>query len=917
MVRQVEVRLLGPPRVLRDGELVGFDTRKATALLAHLALSDRPRPRDALADLLWPDADLDSARGALRRTLSVLRSGIGAEHVEATRDHVRLLRGGGLTIDVDRFRQWRRDGGLVAAVAAYQGDLLEGFVVRGAPGFEEWLAGEAEGLRRELTAALSALALRQEAAGDLPAAVSSVRRWLAVDPLHEPAHQALIRLLAASGDRAGALAQYRECVRTLSRELGVPPLSETSRLYDEINRGTFEAPAPATRVPLPAATADEASAPAFVGRSRELQMLRDAYDAAGEAPRVVLVEGEAGIGKTRLVEELLSGLSPESPTLVTRAYEDEERLAYGPLVETLRARLRRDNEWVQALEPTTLAEVARLVPEIGRGRRDLPPPTTGPGAESRFLAAVWDALGAALAGPRTGVWFVDDVQWADEATRGLLSYGLRRLERHRALVVLVRRTPQDSTALIPILAAARAGGALTLPLERLGEDDVAELVGQLHRPGATSTDVRRLWETTEGVPLLLVEYLRAAPDPDGALPAGARTMLSARLAPTSETGRQVLSAAAVLGRSFDVDTVREVSGRTDEETVTALEELVRRGLLREREEDYDFTHDLTRAVVLEETSLARRRLLHARAAEVPGTPAAVRARHLQQAGQDLAAAHASREAAQEAAAVFAHAEAADQLRAALALGHPDRSAVLVELAEQQTALGEYAEALLSLETAAAASDPSELAEVEHRLGRLQHRRGDYDLALAHLESALGELPEERVAARAAVTADLSLAAYSMGQLERAHLLALAAQELAEQAHDVRSQCQVLNLLGILATVAGEPEAALAPLERGLALAEEADDPELRVAALNNLALALSASGRPERAVQPASAALALCAVTGDRHHEAALHNNLADLFHALGRHDEAMAHLKSAVEIFAAVGTEDEPRPGIWKLVRW
>ncbi|MGH3347290.1 MAG: hypothetical protein ACRDO4_09930, partial [Nocardioides sp.] len=81
--QQVEVRLLGPPRVLREGALVGFDTRKATALLAHLALSERPRPRDALADLLWPDADLDRARGALRRTLSTLRSGIGAEHLEA------------------------------------------------------------------------------------------------------------------------------------------------------------------------------------------------------------------------------------------------------------------------------------------------------------------------------------------------------------------------------------------------------------------------------------------------------------------------------------------------------------------------------------------------------------------------------------------------------------------------------------------------------------------------------------------------------------------------------------------------------------------------------------------------------------------------------------------------------------------
>ncbi len=259
---------------------------------------------------------------------------------------------------------------------------------------------------------------------------------------------------------------------------------------------------------------------------------------------------------------------------------------------------------------------------------------------------MWDTLLAALAGARPGVWVVDDVQWADEATRGLLAYGLRRLDGHAVLVLLLRRTPPEAAELRPIVAAARAGGAVTMGLDRLGEEDVAELVEQL-QPAEASPDVGRLWRTTEGVPLLLVEYLRSPYD-EGAVPAGARAMLTARLDPVSETGRQLLSAAAVLGRSFDVDTVREVSGRTDEETVGALEELVRQGLLRERETDYDFAHDLVRGVVLDETSLARRRLLHARAAAVPGSPAAVVARHLQQAGQDEAAARARLRAADEA-----------------------------------------------------------------------------------------------------------------------------------------------------------------------------------------------------------------------------------------------------------------------------
>jgi DNA-binding SARP family transcriptional activator/tetratricopeptide (TPR) repeat protein len=919
--QRVEVRLLGPPQVLRDGVPVGFDTRKATALLAHLALSEGARPRDALADLLWPDADLDRARGALRRTLSTLRSGIGAQHLEATRDHVRLRRADGLTVDVDRFRAARANGDAVAAVAAYGGELLEGLVVRDAPGFEEWLAGEAEGLRRELVAALAGAAAAQQDAGDLPGAVSSVRRWLQVDPLHEPAHQALIRLLAASGDRAGALAQYRTCVRTLSRELGVPPLAETARLHEEINRGTLTAGPTGPPPVAPASDVGAVAPPALVGRSTELRRLREAYGSVDAAARVVVVEGEAGIGKTRLVEELLRGLLPGTTTLVTRCYEGEETLAFGPVVETLRARLRRGAEWVGALDPVTVAEVARLVPELAAGHRTPPPAVSAPGAEARFLAAVWDAVGAALSGPRPGVWVVDDAQWADEATRGLLAYGLRRPDAHRALIVVVRRTPDASAPLRPVLAAARASGGLVLGLDRLAEADVAALVAEVSPGGAGATEVRRLWQTTEGVPLLLVEYLRVAADPTGDVPAAARALLSARLEPVSETGRQVLSAAAVLGRSFGIDTVREVSGRSEEETASALEELVRRGLLREREDDYDFAHHLLRGVVLDETGLARRRLLHARAAGVPGTPAAVAARHLLEAGQDLAAAHASLRAAEAAAAVFAHAEAADHLRSALRLGHPDRSAVLLALAEQQTALGEYAAALTCLQEAAASlpPDPAARAEVEHRLGRLQHRRGEYALADAHLRTALAGLPDDRFAARAAVTGDLSLAAYSLGEAERAHRLALDAQALAQEARDVRVQCQVENLLGILATAAGTPEAALAPLERAVSLAEGLDDPELRVATLNSLSLALAATGRPDRAVAPATVALELCVATGDRHREAALHNNLADLLHATGRPDEAMAHLKSAVGIFAAVGAaaDPEPQPEIWKLVRW
>ena len=131
------------------------------------------------------------------------------------------------------------------AAAVFRGEFLEGFGLRDSPAFEDWQRAEADALRRELAAVLARLV---ESSGD----VAVAQRWLELDPLHEPAHRALIRLYAERGDRAEALAQYRECVRTLSRELGVPPLAETTRLYEAISEGTLEAPT-LTRGQTPAA----------------------------------------------------------------------------------------------------------------------------------------------------------------------------------------------------------------------------------------------------------------------------------------------------------------------------------------------------------------------------------------------------------------------------------------------------------------------------------------------------------------------------------------------------------------------------------------------------------------------------------------------------------------------------------------
>lgn len=227
------------------------DTRKATALLAYLAVSEQPQRRATLAALLWPDNDEQKARGALRRTLSVLRTALGDRWLDAEGETIDLDRTG-VRVDVAEFRRAIRNGRIDDAIALYRGDFLQGFSLRDSSQFDDWQAAQADALRSEYAGALAQLTAVAERAGDLPAAIAHAKLRLALDPLHEPAHRDLMRLHARSGDRTAALRQYREAARLLDQELGVAPVSETRLLYEAIEAGTL----PATDAPAGVTTAE-------------------------------------------------------------------------------------------------------------------------------------------------------------------------------------------------------------------------------------------------------------------------------------------------------------------------------------------------------------------------------------------------------------------------------------------------------------------------------------------------------------------------------------------------------------------------------------------------------------------------------------------------------------------------------------
>jgi DNA-binding SARP family transcriptional activator/tetratricopeptide (TPR) repeat protein len=987
---ELTLALLGPPVVQRNGIPVSFDTRKAIALLARLAVTGREHSREQLADLLWPEADGAKGRASLRRTLSVTAAAVG-DGLTISRTAV-SLNPDALRVDVRDFETLvaRPDAAsLEQAVQLYRGDFLTGFVLRGCPDFEEWQTSVAEELRQSLARGLQRLVAACSADGELERAAGYARRWLQLDPLHEPAHQAIIRLHGWTGQRTAAMRQYRSLVRVLDRELAVRPLPETTQLYDDVRAGRLGPPpsrssaggvaAPAA---APEAKPDAAAAPGvlgpagmagsagiagtpepwpLVGRAAELAVLRGTWQATGPQGRVVAITGQAGSGKTRLITEFRAEAAggPQdhrgAAVLAARCHDGETALPFVLAADLLRTALVVRPDLPRVLPAQTAAMAGRLVPALATAYPDaVAPALDSPVAVTRLYAAIADTLLAATAGASaekvpSGVVIVEDVHWADSSSLGLLAYLVRRLGDWPLLLVLSWEAEQGGRLRVLRTAISEAEDAAlgeTIKPGPLGSEAIAAL---LDRDGMPRIDLARLMAETHGLPMLVREYieaLRSAGDDtqeqaDWWPPASVRDLLRTRLQAASEPTVQVLTAAAVLGRSNDADLLRAVSGRGEDEIVEAIDEALTRSLLTEippltanAAPSYGFPYDALRRTAYESATLARRRLLHGRAADIlarryerdpAATRAATVADHLQAAGRDAEAARWWWRAAERARELYAHAEARDRMVRALGLGYPQLPG-RIALGEELVVLGRYREALAEFESAAALAGTDEgdqegdramQASIEHKLADVHHRLGDWDLAESHL-AVVSELVSTAQPGRLArVEADRAVVAYRRGDSEQATAFGRAALSCARAAADRGATAQALNVLGMLAARAGDTAAAETYLRDALAEARQLPELGPAVAALNNLARLLAETGRVKEALAVAAEALELGSELGDQHRVAALHTNMADLLHADGQGEAAMAHLKEAAKRFASVDVGDAPRPEIWTLVEW
>jgi DNA-binding SARP family transcriptional activator len=644
------VRLCGPLSVRVDDRDVTADLpgRQGRLLLAYLAVNrERACPRGELIDVLWPEEPPAAAEAALSALLSKLRRALGDGALWGRSD-VQLTPGQPVWIDVEHAAATARraeaavhDGDWSAAGAAAE-EVLAACAGDFLPDCDgPWLREQRSTLDRLRVRALEAQADAALRAGAPAEAADAARAAAALAPFRESAHRLLMEAHEAAGNPAEALRVFEDLRRLLREELGTAPGPATRAVHDRLlhgrapaaRRAVGSAPAiPARRWPAPLESARGGHA--FVGRAAEASLLHDAWrEAAGGKRRLVVLAGEAGIGKTRLAAELAGHAHRDGAVALYGRFEEEAPAPYQPVVQMLRG-------WAggASLAPLAVrlgpraAELGIVLPEFG-------PATSGDGGSLRGLdlgaqrLRLFDALAALLAeiaGAAPLLVVLDDVHWADLPTLQLIGHLVRAPAPEGALFLATARAEEGSEALRTLLAGLRREGMLQrIDLAGLDAVETGALVSALGGRPATPAFVEQLHGETDGNPFFIEEVVHHLAGADGRLgeavaldeagvPEGVREVTGRRLARLGEPAREMLATAAVIGREFDFDVLEEVGPLRGDELVAALEEAVAALVLREDPERvgrYAFGHALMRATLYDGLSALRRARLHSRAGE--------------------------------------------------------------------------------------------------------------------------------------------------------------------------------------------------------------------------------------------------------------------------------------------------------------
>jgi len=616
---------------MASGQSLCLPRAKAAAVLGILALHPgQAFARDRLASMLWPEFPEDQARHNLRQTLFTIRKSVPGLDLVVDGDSL-ALPPSAVTVDVAEFQALvarATPEALTEASNLYRGALFEGLRVNERP-FEDWLLGERERLREMAVDAMRSLLAHHSASGSTAEAIQTALRLVAIDPLQETAHRALIGLYAAMGRRSCALRQYETCARVLKRELGVAPEPETTQLYQKVlrretrPRDSDSAPSSARGRLEPSRLHDHVP---LVGRKQEFAVLARALDGAWQGGGMsIAIVGEAGVGKTRLVEELADWAHRRGGrVLVGRSFEMEQGLSFGCWLDALRATVAGERRILEELDPTWRRELTRLFPDAS----GLGPAYAGaPDAYLQLFEAVARLVGR-LALHRRHVLVFEDLHWADEMSLRLLSFVVHRIGDLGALVVATAR--EEDVADLPHLRAlletlGRDARHIRLHLAPLSRSATGALTRALARPARDAATLasleHRVWTVSEGNPFVALEAVRALEENHPAseelrtgVSARVTEMIANRLDRLDEKASALVAAAAVIGREFESEIIMRAAGLNAPDTASGVEMLVRRRVLLARGERLDFTHARVREVAIGRLLPPRRQLVHARVA---------------------------------------------------------------------------------------------------------------------------------------------------------------------------------------------------------------------------------------------------------------------------------------------------------------
>jgi len=931
--KSLEIHLLGSFNLIYDGKIVkGLDSPRLQSFLSYLLLHrDAPQSRQQLAYLFWPDSNDSQARTNLRNMLFKLRGAFPEvdDYLEVNQQTLWWKPDSNLQMDLAVYQQAAEETdltgsakdqkahrqALVAVTQAYSGDLLPSC-------YDDWIQPERERLKQSYILLLEELVEILETDEDLDQAILSTRQLIRLDNLAERYYQILMGLYISKGDKAQAVRTYHQCVEILEKEMGFDPSSETQKLYQQIM--VREEPAAEIHRVSEKKTR-------LIGRSKSWNELQNAWLGYQSGGHMVVIKGEAGIGKSYLADEFLRWANKGNITcLKTRSYPTEDELAYTPLAGLLR------NETVfkkiSRLEETRLIELARLLPELRTQYPDLPDPERI--SESWKRGRLFEASAHSLLGlDNKLVVLLDDLQWCDRETLDWLRYMLAYETEKKFMIIAGVRTEEllTDSLLIPFFGEFGGKGKFTeVLLDRLDLEQTHRLASDMWGEDLEERPAQRLFQETEGNPLFIAEMVRAGylqNFGDGTdlskMPPKVQSVIESRLNALSPQTRDLAAAASAVGRGFDFELLFQTGDLTETDLLAGLDELWSRRLIQdEGETGYNFSHDKFREILYEELSPHRRVHYHKKVAraleEIHAERLEVVAPQLafqfNQAGDKDRALDYYLMAGDQARLVFAQGDALAYYQSAEKIGWKEKDSrpvalysgmgkTLLRLTRYDDSMASYLKMSKAAHTIGA---PESEAQAWLAVATVYDRLGKFKEALESSTKA-EDIAKKNNCPKEEANAFLMKGQqfYRLGDVDQAEPLLNKALAMHQERGEQIGVGRCLNLLGLISDVRGDFATARKHKEDAISIFEEINDTLAKWwigKITGNLANTASHIGNYQQAVMLYQKALEIMEEFGDRDWKLLNLFSLGAAQVGLGEYAEAENYLGEVLELTEGSG---------------